>query len=379
MRTWPYYLILVFICFSCKESKEIKAVAEAKEITLSYAKSFAINQRDGYIELEVNKPWPNAENGFRYALVPREQLAAYRDSLRGYDAVIGVPVKKVIVTSTTHIPALEILEEEKSLIGFPSLDFVSSPKTRALINSGAIKELGNNEALNLELALALEPELIVTFGIDNKVTTLEPLERAGIPIVYNADWTEESPLGRAEWIKFMGVFYDKLDEATAFFDSISKDYQQAKQRLGRPKTRPKIMTGAVYKDVWYVSGGKSWAAQFIKDAQAEYLWESDTATGSIPVALENMLVRSHEADIWLSPGLYTTYADLKAANPHYDRFRAFKENKIFSAASLQGETGGMLYFELAPQRPDLVLQDLIYYLHPGVLTDYIPYFYKPLE
>ena len=53
--------------------------------------------------------------------------------------------------------------------------------------------------------------------------------------------------------------------------------------------------------------------------------------------------------------------------------------KCLPASGTMGETGGMLYYELAPQRPDLVLKDLIQILHPELLPNYEPVFYKPLQ
>ena len=58
---------------------------------------------------------------------------------------------------------------------------------------------------------------------------------------------------------------------------------------------------------------------------------------------------------------------------------AFKNNKIFSFAGTVGDTGGLLYFELAPNRPDLVLKDLIHIFHPEMMPEYTPVFFKPLE
>ena len=54
---------------------------------------------------------------------------------------IYVPVKKVVATSTTHIPMIEILGETNSLIGFPNTDYISSKKTNAREEKNLIKDL----------------------------------------------------------------------------------------------------------------------------------------------------------------------------------------------------------------------------------------------
>ena len=40
--------------------------------------------------------------------------------------------------------------------------------------------------------------------------------------------------------------------------------------------------------------------------------------------------------------------------------------------------GGVLYYELAPNRPDLVLQDIVKILHPTLLPEHDMYFFSKL-
>ena len=47
----------------------------------------------------------------------------------------------------------------------------------------------------------------------------------------------------------------------------------------KAKTKPTVLTGGLYKDVWYVAGGKSWMAKFLEDANADYLWADNNETG----------------------------------------------------------------------------------------------------
>ena len=145
------------------------------------------------------------------------------------------------------------------------------------------------------------------------------------------------------------------------------------------KTIPKVLSGAMYKDVWYLPGGKSWAAQFIYDANAEYFWQETTETGSLSLGWESVLEKTAKADYWIAPAQFTSYKQMQEASPHYQQFDAFKNKKIYTFSSTLGQTGGVLYYELAPQRPDLVLKDLIHILHPELLKEYTPHFFKPLE
>ena len=70
---------------------------------------------------------------------------------------------------------------------------------------------------------------------------------------------------------------------------------------------------------------------------------------------------------------------MEEAHTVYTQFKAFQEKKIYSFTTKKGPKGGVVYYELAPNRPDLVLKDLIKILHPEVLPDYPLYFFEPLQ
>jgi len=377
---------LLFILFlsiwSCKQPKKttIANSSLAQSTDIDYAQGFTIESISQDLTLiKVTSPWPGSEATFTYALVPKKKLASITLDRDAYNAIIGVPVEKMVVTSTTHIPALEALGEADKLIGFPDTEYVSSPLTRKRINKGLVKNLGNNEAINSEMVIALNPEVVVGFSINSKNKAYETIQRSNIPVVYNGDWTEETPLGKAEWIKFFAPFFQKEKIADSIFQSIEDSYNSAKVLAKKAKNRPTVLSGALFKDIWYLPGGKSWASKFIEDANAEYLWAKNSASGSLSLSLESVIERAKDADFWVSPSQFGNYLELQEANRHYAQFTAFRSHKVYTYANSKGETGGLLYFELAPNRPDLVLKDLVHIFHPELLPHYMPIFFKPLD
>lgn len=349
-------------------------------MTLEYAEGFSVQrQGNGITEVTVYDPWPGASRPYRYALVEREWLPRVTLDREAYDAIIPVPVRKLVLTSTTHIPALEALEAEDRMVGFPGLDYVSSKKTRQRIRQGLVRELGANDQLNTEMVLELQPDLVMGFGISGSPRSYQGLIAAGIPVLFNGDWIEQHPLAKAEWLKLFGLLLGKEDRASERFAEIALAYNKIRKRAQSADNRPKVLSGALYRDVWYLPGGTSWAATFIRDAQADYLWRENKDSGSLSLSVEAVLERAGDADFWIAPSQYTSYSEMETTNPHYRRIRAFKERKVFTYALSKGPTGGMLYFELGPNRPDLVLKDLVHYLHPELLPDYDPVFFKPME
>ena len=374
------YSILFFVAFiitGCKNETTPVSV-KSVEITnaVTHAKGLQIYRYDGYTVVKVTNPWPDAKNAYTYVMQKKGGIIP--DSLKNYTTV-QVPLKTVVVTSTTHIPSLEALGVENTLIGFPGTNFISSKNTRVRIDSGKVKEAGANESLNTEVMIDLAPDAVVGFSISSNNKSLNSIEKSGMKVLYNGDWTEQSPLGKAEWIKFFGALYDQEDKADKLFADIEKAYSEAVTLAQKAITRPTVLGGAMFQDHWYLPQGKSWAALFLKDAKADYLWADTDGTGSLSLAFETVLDKAENADVWMGPGQFTSLKEMTDTNPHYAQFKAFKTKNVYSYSSKKGATGGILYFELAPNRPDLVLKDLISIFHPELLPGYELHFFEKLN
>jgi len=375
------FLLFLVTLVSCKNETPQSLTEDTTQpsLELKYAEGFKCQDFETYKVLEINKAWPEATKTFKYLIASDEALSKMTFPKDAYDGIITNNIKQLVVTSTTHIPALELLGVEQALVGFPGTDYISSEKTRTRIDSGDVRELGKNEGINTEVLLELNPDVVVGFGVDGVNKTFETIKKAGIPVIYNGDWVESSALAKAEWIKFFGILFNKEKEADSIFNSIEKDYIAAKAIAKQAKTKPTILSGAMHKDVWYLPNGSSPEAQFLKDANTNYLWANSTGNGSLALSFEVVLERAKDADIWLSPSYYTSLEQLESANSLYTNFSAFNDNSIFTFSNTIGQTGGVLYYELGTARPDLVLKDIIKVCHPELLQDYTPHFFKPLN
>ena len=369
---FTFRLILFVFSFStfvgCKKSENLSVKQSSNtENAIEYASGLSINKYEGYSVVSVSNPWPEANKNFTYIL--KEKNGSIPDSLQKY-TIISVPLKSIVVTSTTIIPFLEMLGVEKSLVGFPHTDYISSEKTRKLIDAGTVKNIGQNEKLNMEQLIELEPNLIVTFGIDNNNPMIDNLQKSGLNVLIQADWMEQTPLGKAEWIKLYGALYGKEKEAKTLFDGIVKNYNDAIELVANKKPTATVLYGAMYQDQWYVARGNSWVAQFMKDAKANYLWSNVAGTGSLSMPFEKILEKAKTAKYWIATGSFKNSAEFENSNPHYSQFDASKSKNVYTFESKLGATGGTIYYELAASRPDLVLKDYIKIFHPELLPNY---------
>ncbi|OIQ40593.1 MAG: ABC transporter substrate-binding protein [Bacteroidetes bacterium MedPE-SWsnd-G1] len=372
----PSILILLAVLFSCKKEINSSNSFIKQSDLIKYSKGLHIEQYENYSKVVVKTPYQKADEQFEYYLV-REGFDT--SELPTGAKTIQIPLKSVVVNSTTHIPMLELLKVENNLVGFPNTRYVSSEKTRKLIDKNQIKELGNDGSFNTEILLELDPDAVIAFSMSAANKSLLTIERSGIPLIYNGDWLEETPLGRAEWIKLFGALFDKNEEASNIFDQIEFDYNKAIAIAKDIKETPTILSGVMFKDIWNLPAGGSFVAQFLNDANTNYLWKDTEGKGSLQLSFEAVLDKGQKADIWIAPGHYETKDQLNNASSHYQEFVAFNNNNIYTFANKKGKTGGVIYYELAPTRPDLVLKDIIKIAHPTVLPNYEMTFFEKMK
>ena len=372
-----YLLLVMLLAVGCKPNKENKNSSFSNTSNqIKYAKGLAIYKYNGFSILKIKDPWPNAAKEYTYIL--QEKNGIIPDSLQ-QNPIIPIPLKTIIATSTTHIPSLEMLGVENTLIGFPNTAYISSEKMRRRIDLGQIRDVGNDQSFNTELLIELAPAAIIGQGIDNNNPALDNLQKSGLKVIFNGDWNESSPLGKAEWIKFFGVLYGLDAKANSLFKSIESDYLKTVALAQKTTAKPTVFSGAIFENKWYMPQGNSWGGLFIKEANANYLWSETKGTGSLSLSFESVLVKAQNADFWIGPGQFTSLKEMTEANPHYAQFKAFQTKNVYSYSTKKGKKGGLIYYELAPNRPDLVLKDMIKILHPEVLPNYKLYFFEKLQ
>ena len=378
MKNLQLLLIISIILFSYSCKKEIIKVDKitTEKSNIKYAKGFDIVDKNGIKKLIIKSAFKGSKEDFEYEIYDNLKNTVRQKKSNE----ILVPLKSIVVTSTTHIPMVELLNEESSIVGFPYSKYVSSEKTRALIDNGNIKEIGKETSLNTEILLYLQPELVVGYSVSSADKSLTTIKKAGINVIYNGDWLEETPLGRAEWIKFFGVLFDKEKQADSIFKVIEANYLDAKSIALKSTKKPTILSGAIMsKDIWNLPAGESFVAQFLKDANIDYLWKDSNGKGSLSLSFESVFDKGANADFWIAPGYFTSKEQMLGSNKLYAKFSSFNNDKIYTPSTKKGKTGGVIYYELAPTRPDLVLKDIIKITNPDLLPNYKMTFFEKMQ
>ncbi len=377
MRTIYYFLsIFILIGFSCQD-KDHRGDSEITLVQPDYATGFYCHEVDSNVKVvTVKQPYQNAENSIRYLLVKKGTPIP-----EGYEGhtIIRTPVKRLVCTSTTHIPLLDYLGSMETLVGFPSTDLISAASARERVEAGLVADLGRDMDLDHELLLTLEPEMVMAYTISGNMGPFKKIQEAGIPVVINAEYLEQHPLGRAEWLKFMGYFLEKDSLANKVFNEIKDRYHALQSLIEDTGPSPTVMTGVMYGDAWFLPSGENYGAILLKDAGLVYLWEDTQGKGSMQLSFEKIYEKALDADLWIGAADFTTYEAMAKADRRYTLFRPFKDQKVYSFGEAWGPTGGNIYLESGYLRPDLILSDLIKIAYPSLLEDEEFHFYAPLR
>lgn len=372
-----YHIILCCVLLLwCGISPAFAEGKSAEQASIRYAQGFTIDYHEGYKLVTILSPWKDAKTTYQYLLVQRGAAVP-----TDYESVprIEIPARSVITMSTTHLAYLSQLDLLDSLVGYNSFAHVNMPGVLQRIVEGKIQEVGGGANVNIERIMELAPELIMTYSLGSPDDEYFKLREAHLNVVLNAEYLEPTPLGRAEWIKFVAAFFNKEQQAQQIFEAITADYTALVAKTKTLAMRPTVFLNAPYQGAWWMPGGKSYMAMLLQDAGASYLWTDIDSQGSLMLDMEAVYARAAEAEIWLHPGQWERLADGRAQDERLTQFRAFQEGKVYNNTARVNVQGGNDFWESGLTRPDIILADLIKIFHPELLPEHELVYYKKLE
>jgi iron complex transport system substrate-binding protein len=382
MSRFTYLALMLLIASDCKNGTESiyndNISANGQIAPVNYASGFNIEYNSNYTLLTVLNPWQKAENiSFKYALINKPELE--NDIPQGYQ-LIEIPVKRVICLSTTHIGFFDFLGVNESVVGISGSKYVTNSQIIKQVDNGVIKDVGYGENLNYEVILDLKPDIIFVYGITGVISTyINKLRELDINVVIVAEYLEETPLAKMEWVKFIAAFFGLEQKATQKFDSVAGNYNHLVNLTRDISVRPGILLGLPWKGVWYVSGSNSYTARLIKDAGGNYLWSDLHYRDSQPLSLEAVFEKAFIADFWLNTGAVNNIRDILEVDERFKALPSIKKGKIYNNNNKINKFGGNDYYESGVVEPDIVLSDIIYILHPEILPGYSLKYYKIIK
>lgn len=369
--------LFVFALMSCNSEREHDNKS-LKQEDLNYAKGFTIEYNEDYQLITVFNPWQGANSiKYQYALV-KEGVTT--DDFNKNWIIIKTPVKRVICLSTTHIAFLDAINETNSIVGISGLNHVNNKKIRKKIEANEIPDVGYDNSLNYELIASLNPDVVITYGVGSQIASYnQKLNDLGIKTIINAEYLENHPLGKLEWIKFMASLFDKEEVAAQYFGNISQQYNGLLALTDSVNYKPTVLFGLPWKDTWYVPGGDSYLAKMVDHAGGNYIWKDNESRESLPFDIESIFSLASYAKIWLNTGTVNSKTEIIKTDERFEEFKPFISGKIYNNNKIVNDFGGNDYWESGLINPHIVLKDMIKIIHPKLLSNHQFVYYKRIE
>lgn len=352
-------VIMVLLFSACSGgSKTFLTHHEGDTIPMCYAEGLTLVAYPDYTVATLRNPWDTLQTLHTYILLP-----AGREEPPHLPAgtVVHTPLQRSVVYSSVHCSLLEQLGRSEAVVGVCDLQYINLPHIQKGCRRGEIVDCGSTLAPDVERIVDLSPDAVLVSPFENS-GGYGRIEKVGIPLIECADYMETSLLGRAEWMRFYGMLYGAEAVADSLFHVVEENYLALKERAATlPVTHsllPDLKTGST----WYMPGGCSTMGHLFRDAGGRYAFADDTHSGSVPLAVETVLDRAGDADVWViryHRDRDMTYDDLAGEFAGYRGLKAFRQRNVYGC-----NTAHVPYYEEAPFRPDYLLSDYLLMLHP---------------
>jgi iron complex transport system substrate-binding protein len=344
---------------------QVKLVSEAVsqpagEVPVKYAKLFTVSyEGDIYVLTDAM--------GRKILAVPRglpQGLLAYYRAKYRPDVVVEYPVKRAVVMASTHVAMIYRLYKEtgqpdilRSVVGIMWGRQYSwhLPEVAAMLENGTIADVGPASSPNYERLIALKPDVVFVYfyaGPYGTEAVINRLAQLGMPYVVVNEFQEQSPLGRAEWIKFFAVFFNATRVAVRIFDAVEARWNSL-ATLVADLDRPKVAWFTIFGGILYPAGPQ--ARELIRLAGGRYAYANYSR-----VDLEVVLKHRNDVDIliWSSYGV-STVQDIVKVEPRLAELRPVILGRVYAYSPA--------FYQLANAYPEKVLEELIWIIHPEVL------------
>lgn len=369
-----FYIFFLFSIFLSCETNKIKTTHSKityNSVSLQHAKSFTIEKNDSIVKLTVFNPWQGAEQSkFHYY---------FSDKINN-DSIIKIPIKNAICFSSSHIAFLKELNNHEIISGISGCNFIYDSTVQQLISDKQIYEVGYESSINYEKILENKPEIAFVYGVGNEhAAYVSKLEELGVKAIYIAEYLENTPLGRLEWIKFFGYITNSSSKADSIFNSeINSYFSIVDSSKSIVAQKHRVFSGSPIGDVWYVPGGNSYMANFIKDANANYIFVNNSLTESTTKNYESAFLTLKESNYWINCDFAQSVNQILEKDNRFALLNNELLNNLYDNDKRIGMKGGNDFWEKGIVKPSYILKDLAKIFHPMLFPDYELYFYRKL-
>ncbi|MCH9675012.1 MAG: ABC transporter substrate-binding protein [Gammaproteobacteria bacterium] len=349
---------------------------------MAHAKTFSAYERDGYRIVDFKAPvvsWggnaKGADQQARVVLVPKNIDPPELTGDLENAVLVRTPVERVAVNYGFLEATLTTLGVEDRLVAVGGVKSYHD-EIRARARSGDVAQVGYGWHMppSIDTLIGAQPDVFFTvLGDLGHAEHYERIKDLGVPVVPIFLEAETTYMGPVDYVRLLGMFVGKEDEANAYADMVAKNVDTLKARVAE-KPKKHVLRA------WFAGSGR-WMVT-IRNAENQLL--SD-AGGVNPMALQDdirlddftrigseiLLERARDVDCWI---IRDAHSQAFTDEDFLQHFKAWRNGCLFASdGSTKPEADAFDYYETGPIRPDYVLRDLVGMLHPDASSEPFKY------
>jgi iron complex transport system substrate-binding protein len=312
---------------------------------------------------------PKYAKGFRVVKIGNDtliQFLSHSDSPTVSHSVSlsKINPERIALLSTTHSYFVNALDGMKNICGVTYADRIQLENLQVQIANGKTQNLTSNGDVNMEELLLLNPTVL--FSVPFEPTQYQT-KLPNCSVIPTAEYLEEHPLGKAEWIYVFGYVLRKDVLSNELFLKIEKEYSDSakdftkdvsqdstKDSTKESRLRPKVFFATNNGSDWTVANNQSYWAILLKDAGATYVGAMNEK-GNLNFDKERMLFALNEADAYGELVYFpnTSNVSLSSLHPEFIQTIPFQHKNMFVCNA--ADNG---FFDKALLEPHILLQEL---------------------
>ncbi|MDA8020634.1 MAG: ABC transporter substrate-binding protein [Thermoanaerobaculia bacterium] len=292
---------------------------------------------------------------------------------------IEVPIHSAAVNRDADALRIKHLGFMDRLVGIGGTGIFDS-ELRDRVESGTLPAIGSalHRTMDLELLLTETPAAVFlrVASLDHtyEFQRLRDLGLASVPVY---SWAETSALARAEWLKYIALFFNAEAEAHRQFEQIQARYDELVTLVGTRSERPKAVWAYSPRAGGWRAHCRGVEAGLLGDAgMINVMAVEDAAVSSgevghsegLSFSDERFLKQAGDAEIWIT---WSPTDERWPSARYLEGFLAYRDDNVFHHRKRRlPSIGADDWYELGQLRPDLILADLIAVAHPELLPDH---------
>lgn len=220
--------------FGCIEDFDESTDYFPEKVEATHSQLWSAEYHDSYMVLSVQNSEFEDRGTLDYVLVrcgaPEPDLPeALADAPR-----FEVPVQRTVINHGNGVAMLDELDVVDTVVGFGDSVFsvADDPWVADIVERAADPvNVGGGDAVEFETTLGLEPDIVILGGFGPGFTNVADTVDRGLPAVMVSNRIESTPLGSAEWIKFLAPFYGAESLANERFAEMEAAYEETAQTV----------------------------------------------------------------------------------------------------------------------------------------------------